>query len=126
MCRRAFYNGETLATHLKRHVSKELYCAYVGTSRFNSSSDLLKRMLRFAGCELCFSDPKALLSHVRAEHRNGRLRPDTAPFKAELPLEEPYVPDTLPSYMSVAQPLTYTPISAERHQTLGPWVRVSA
>ncbi|KAJ3923739.1 hypothetical protein F5877DRAFT_74076 [Lentinula edodes] len=89
--------------HVENHAYHQLCCPY-------------------EGCDESFRSSRKLSQHSLKYHCDDQLRPSAEPYFPFQPASPPDIPSTLPSYMVVARAVTPHPISAQRHQVLGPWV----
>ncbi|KAJ3895588.1 hypothetical protein GG344DRAFT_61993 [Lentinula edodes] len=89
--------------HVENHAYHQLCCPY-------------------EGCDESFRSSRKLSQHSLKYHCDDQLRPSAEPYFPFQPASPPDIPSTLPSYMVIARAVTPHPISAQRHQVLGPWV----
>lgn len=88
----------------------------------SSLSILFITKLTRTDCEFQTRLPAQLVRHVAEDHDlDDALRPLAMPNKFGPP-EVPMSVETLPAYMSVPLQVSGQPITADRHQRLGPWV----
>lgn len=122
-CPRQYRSKERLAHHVQKHSLHPVMCAYAGEFLFTLLRSPNTDALALSGCEFESWSVHGMVMHLKQpKHREKLLKP-----RAELVLPDPdyvppYMPEVLPAYMTVDQPIRPAAISRATHAALAPKV----
>jgi len=104
-CKKSFDELERFKRHLERHVTTTVSCVY-------------------QGCEQQFMKLQDLLQHWKVDHKSvaeDDICQVPSPWRAE-PQDLPYLPESVPSYLTTNLHVHAGVITKEHRKKLGPWI----